>query len=600
MRQSFRSTYVRGRVTARLLYSLAFFVLSACGGEPTDRAVGEGMGALAPYLPASGENGSWRLDRGDDGLTLTNETDPDALTYFYVDADAFGAGERRVAVDVMVDGADPGARAGLLYGFDPTNRTYFLFAVEASGAVSFIRRGPDGFEPMMQTETDKIKDGWNRLHIEEDGRNITLKINGAQVGQMSANGIGRGATGIAAGGSGAFQFADFSLTPPPPEAQPETDARAETSRAASAPPQPAPSAAPSQQARANDFVRLKRFDLMDMHGFAEPTPVLSFLAPADWSLEGGVTWARNWSCLVSELMTYRARVTSPDGSVGFEVFPLYTTVWTPDPATRRAKEQSYQQRFPGACPVGQPFSAEAYIRNLLVPGFRRNSRLVAVERADDVAAAAYQRMADELRGAGRGQQQFRADAARAKLTEGGRAEWIFATTAVLESPAPALNGGTTQLQTALVERAYGFYAPADEIDNYEALAAAMVSSVRLNPNWFKAVENVHGIIGRAGLDAARRQAAANKGYFEDMQRMRVESYEYQSAMQDKAHKAWTRVVRGVEGYADPATNTQIDVPNTYNSVWTNGLGQFVLVRPEATDPNPYFDGDWREMTRMPF
>lgn len=41
------------------------------------------------------------------------------------------------------------------------------------------------------------------------------------------------------------------------------------------------------------MIRLERFDVIDYHGFGQPVTVVSFLAPADWRLEGGVQWNFN-------------------------------------------------------------------------------------------------------------------------------------------------------------------------------------------------------------------------------------------------------------------------------------------------------------------
>src|SRR5579884_1523918 len=39
-----------------------------------------------------------------------------------------------------------------------------------------------------------------------------------------------------------------------------------------------------------DYLRLKRVELVDPHGFERPIPALSLLIPSDWTFAGQVVW----------------------------------------------------------------------------------------------------------------------------------------------------------------------------------------------------------------------------------------------------------------------------------------------------------------------
>ncbi len=573
--------------------------LAGCGESSSP----SGMGPLTGFLPASGTDGAWSAQQTDDGFTLTNETDPEAITYFYVDANAQGAGEREIAVDVRLDRIDGASHAGLIYGFQPADKSYFLFLLEPDDTVGFYRRDASGLNRMMSSGGFGLKSGWNRLAIQEKGSEIDLMVNGKKMGSLGSDGMGQGATGIAAWGTGAYAFRGFAVKPEPQlgSANDRADAPPAVQPARTAANRPAP----SRTLKPGDpgLMRLKRFDIVDKTGFAKPVTVASFLAPADWQMEGGVTWHQDWKCL-RQLASIHVRVRSPDGRTGFEAFPFYTQDWYSTEFSRNAQAQQIAQGQQ-ACPLGPPFDAKTFISQMLVPGFRQGAEIVDAKARPEVAQAA----ADELRKgfAAYGQQPppFEVDAVQATLSYGQTEEWIFATTGYISQQAPdpgaMLHGnynGTQTYQMSFTDKVYGFYAPKGELQDKEALIAAMIGSIRINQGWQRAYQQAQNNISRIIQKGIADRAAITRKANEEIMQMRQESFDYASAVQDKAHERFSQYIRDVEPFVDPSTNTQVEMPAGYDSVWTNGLDEYILVEPAATDPNEYFDGDWRQMRRQ--
>ena len=106
-----------------------------------------------------------------------------------------------------------------------------------------------------------------------------------------------------------------SCSAAPPQAA--SQARAESAFGA-----PPPDARQAAAAATGSVVRLKQFQIMDPTGFGRPVVAASLLAPSDWKMEGGVRWNAGYSC-PSDMVVTAVRLTSPDGRMGFEIFPNY-------------------------------------------------------------------------------------------------------------------------------------------------------------------------------------------------------------------------------------------------------------------------------------
>ena len=167
------------------------------------------MGQLSDILPPSGENGAWSAQTTDFSWTLTNVTDPGDLQYFYLNPASGEEGSRKISVTVKVtDGSEGGA--GLLYGFNPETRFYFLLVMQNDELV-FYRRDATGLNMMLSTATDAIMPGFNTLNISENGAVISIGVNGTEVGTIENDVTGKGAVGGAAFGTGEFAFRDCGI-----------------------------------------------------------------------------------------------------------------------------------------------------------------------------------------------------------------------------------------------------------------------------------------------------------------------------------------------------------------------------------------------------
>ena len=168
------------------------------------------LGPLASIIEP-GSDDSWTVTMGEKGAQLVNRQAAGGIRYYYVNEDPKTAGSRTVSVTVQLLDSGSGALGGLLYGFQDNPKSYFLFTVGANGTVNLHFRGPDSFEQRMQSSLDSAPNSPVTLSITEKGDEITLFVNGNNIGSLGNSRMGRGALGIAAVDTGTFRFSQFSI-----------------------------------------------------------------------------------------------------------------------------------------------------------------------------------------------------------------------------------------------------------------------------------------------------------------------------------------------------------------------------------------------------
>jgi hypothetical protein len=103
--------------------------------------------------------------------------------------------------------------AGLIFGFDPQTRFYWVFAVMEEGSFGIYRRDEGGFQMKMGGTHSGIRAGAvNRLAIVSTGQAFRLTINGQEVGSIGRNVATGNGVGLLALGTGRFAFDNFRLT----------------------------------------------------------------------------------------------------------------------------------------------------------------------------------------------------------------------------------------------------------------------------------------------------------------------------------------------------------------------------------------------------
>jgi len=338
---------------------------------------------------------------------------------------------------------------------------------------------------------------------------------------------------------------------------------------------------------------------MDPHGFARPVVARTFLAPINWSVKGGVQWTQS-RCLFQITETH-AVVEGPEENERFEVYPDVYWQWSQDPIAQQSIQQS-------GCIVAPPMDPRQVIEQYVLPRFRPEARIVFARPMPDVAQAVYREAMDTLGPMlqqGRAGIETEAGQVRITYTQGGEAyeEWITVAIATLTTQSfnsQALMQGymiPEPAYTFFATDIYGFRAPKGELNQHENLYATMMASMRMNPAWERALQQIVTSIGQTAIREAGRRAAIWRDAYNQVGDMMMDSWHYRQETLDRVSTAWSRSMRGVDAYRDPTTQQTVELTAGYGQAWTNGAGEYVLTTNPGFDPNTvYTDHSWERMS----
>ena len=326
---------------------------------------------------------------------------------------------------------------------------------------------------------------------------------------------------------------------------------------------------------------LRPTEIMDPHGFGQPVAVLAVLAPPDWRVEGGASW--NSSFCPADIVTIHARIVSPDGAYGLEIFPARTWIWYDDQAMVQRDAQKAATRQ--GCTVAPARQVVDALRSIYLQQFRPGAQILAAEQD----AAGLQALQAEIAGGmqlpGR---QVMADAARLRLAYGPFEEWFGGRLQLTAFPAPSIGAAmagqmaNTTAYEMSASYVIAFRAPRGMLDQARPLYEAMLASVSVNPAWRLAAGRVLSDIKR-GLHAANvRDAQAIKRAQDEIGEIHMRTWQFGQASRDRIADARGHVLSGTQVFVNPSTGMHVQLPSTHKYAWMNDQNYVVL----SNEPSP--------------
>lgn len=572
-----------------------------------------------------GQHGPWRLseDAATGAFVMENKTDRQAVKYYSLAMQADTEGRRSVEARLETLEAGGGS-AGLLYGLAESNGavSYFMALRADDGAVSLYYKHRGGM--VRVADVASAGRGPLRMKLVERGRTLDILFNDQKVKSLESDRFGRGQVGIVALGMGKFGFSGFRVSPADSPAVAGKKAPAPPVRKQSAakavkpPPVPPPAIPPSAVSRgAAKPVHFTRYEVIDRQGWGRPIPVLTFLGPKGWTLEGGVQWTGRPTLCLGEMVSIAARLTSPDGAFSFEIFPLVHVQNTDNPNMVPFMEKLRAQGT--GCQIFPPFSAAGYLSTHFVRTYRPGAQVVGQAQRPQAAGAALEKIRVRQRKmeqmAGRALDDvFSTDAASVALRYAsngiGFAETVSGVVSVKQSPfiPSAVQHTITNpiykghLSDYFVEDVYAVRAPQGRMAEFEPVAAMMIASVRANPVWQTAfrmhVMKVSKIAFQGITDRHKMWMRAQQ----EISEIRRSSWKFAQDTRDRTNLQFTRAMREIEPYQNTETGETVDLTQGYESVWGNGHGDYVLSPDPTYSPNtdPLFNAqNWAAMRKMP-
>jgi len=356
------------------------------------------------------------------------------------------------------------------------------------------------------------------------------------------------------------------------------------------------------------YLRLKRAEVIDRHGFEKPLPAMSVLIPAGWSFDGEVKLAQRIGD-PADLVKLVFRAASPDGRLAIELFPSWNWTWVDDPMMRQAiqNQNGMAVQMGGArTEMMPPMTARDFLSKVAVPRLRPGAKLLGIEPIPDLdqALQSQVKQAQALAAQAGLQIGIRADQARARIQPpAGKTpseEWITAVVFSRTTSMPTMSPGSGQMAQSRVyqssaESIYGLRAPSGELPANEKLFRTVISTVRIDPAWQARVTQVQASMQATQLQGARDRSRIIAQSAEEQRRAIREGYEARQKSEDRNAERWSDAMRGLQTYRNPTTGEDVKLSNQYAHAWASGNGEYVMSDTPGFNPGQVLQGSWTEL-----
>ena len=410
------------------------------------------------------------------------------------------------------------------------------------------------------------------------GANRQAVASGAQLVQMIGSRNPGDLVELVVLRSGRRQTIGVTLAPPvagKPSAAQSTSRPAETEP----PAKPAGTALPAGGSASTGIIRFRPFSVRDPQ--LNNREALRMLVPADWRVEGGILWRHDRAILATAVL----RIFNPNGSEELNLLPI----------------EQFAQANPGyGFGIGSNYlgselqpamDPQTFVSRIVMPRYRRQIGPVTPIGGGELPAVAQAAQSSGM------PSQMRAGRFRYSYTLAKRPmeEDVYCVLSYTSAPA-------VQSVYWSAEQLYSIRAERGQLDQKTKLMLAIVSSTRINLQWYNAYlqvwemwkANVMQSIQNAG-HLSRYIAGINN----QITATNREAWEQQQASYDRISRRFSEYTRGVDTYHNPVTNQPIQLPGGYGRAWTNSLGEYIVSDSSSYNPNIGSSTNWQPLQRVP-
>jgi hypothetical protein len=366
--------------------------------------------------------------------------------------------------------------------------------------------------------------------------------------------------------------------------------------------------APPAGAAEPGYLRLKRVEIIDRHGFEKPMPAMSMLIPTDWTFDGEVRFAQRVGN-PEDLVRLVFRTASRDGRLSIEMFPGWSWAWADDPMMRQAmqNQNAMSAQLGGArTELGPPMSAHDFVTRVAVPRLRPGAKVLGVEPIPELEQPlqAQVKQAQAMAAQSGVQMRLKADHARARIQlppgKVAAEEWLTAVVVTRATAVPSMNASTGQMVQSTMyqssaDQLFALRAPPGELTSHERMFRTVLSTVRVDPAWQARVSQVQANMTAANVQGAHDRSRIIAKSAEDTRRSIREGYENRQRSEDRNSERWSDAMRGVQNFRNPSTGENVKLSNQYAHAWVNGNSEYVMSDTPGFNPGQVLQGNWTEL-----
>lgn len=336
-------------------------------------------------------------------------------------------------------------------------------------------------------------------------------------------------------------------------------------------------------------MRLTTYTCMDAQGTG--LEAFRMLLPAGWQFRGGVIWLPNNPFMPA---TLGFQIFNPSGVEAFESFPTQPFYWTTD-------QMILMTCPPGSyyygCEVRPPINAQAAMQQVVLPRFRQipGLQIITMENMPDLP--------NQMRALNPNQppSQAMCDGVKARIEYQANQrqveEDIFAVVEV--------NRVVTQTYFRMLELffwdvtfTYSCRASKGQLGNLGDLFRTILTSFRLNPQWYGAVVQLSQYMIQNQMMQIRNVGQIRQivhQTFNEISDMQMQGYQQRQQVMDNIANQFSETIRGVDGYFDPNQGTRVELPGGYSHAWANASGDYIVSNDSSYDPSQDQGGSWTQL-----
>lgn len=322
-------------------------------------------------------------------------------------------------------------------------------------------------------------------------------------------------------------------------------------------------------------------------------PAFRLLIPAGWQFQGGINWLIHRPA--SPIQT-AFQIVNPAGPQVYAALPEQYFQWMNNPGMPSPPRGTLYFGYE----IQPPHSALDAIYTFLLPRFRQvpGLEVVKVEAAPDWVARVVDNEPIPQNA------QFSREGIRLRVryqVEGHPLlEEILAIVEYLRMVTPM---GWSRAETVFwsINRVAAWRSTPEHLDESLALFNAINTSIELTPQWQATVRQISQQMAQGKIreinqiGAMARQIGQQMSQVSDMIR---EGYESRQRSLDRSSKQFSEYIRGVDGYYDPNSGRNVELPGGFRQAWCNSLGEYILSDDPSYNPNIGSNVNWSEMRRQ--
>lgn len=339
-------------------------------------------------------------------------------------------------------------------------------------------------------------------------------------------------------------------------------------------------------------LKLKKFSYIDHQGTG--LEAFSFLMPADWQFEGGITWLLD-NPMMPAISAFK--VFNPNGTEEYEVFPSYCFFWTNNPGQLSLFPPG--SKYFGST-VKQPIDAGQALKTLVIPQHRGNAGSLVTLKEEDfpelakALTAGHQSPASNVSG-------NTGAKIRVTYSQNGmnREEEFWAVVEQLQFPAQSMFATYTNTLW-YVEYVMSFKAEKGKLDASSGIFQTILTSFKVNPQWYAKYSHIIEYMAQQQIQRIRSIGEFSRmlsRMSDQMSDEQMQMYEQRNNVYDDVAQKHSDMILGIDRYYDPHEGRQVELPSGYNHAWSNNNGEYIVTDNPNFNPNVGSNLHWEPLEK---